>query len=114
MANIGFVGTGIMGSPMVANLLKAGHQVQVWNRTPAKLSDLVKLGATACQELNQVAVDVEFLICMLSDGQTCNEVLFQDQGAVAKLKQGATVIVMSSIPVETAKAQNEKMSVTGL
>ncbi|MDK1685079.1 NAD(P)-dependent oxidoreductase [Acinetobacter terrestris] len=113
MANIGFVGTGIMGSPMVANLLKAGHQVQVWNRTPAKLSDLVKLGATACQELNQVAVDVEFLICMLSDGQTCNEVLFQDQGAVAKLKQGATVIVMSSIPVETAKAQNEKCQSLG-
>lgn len=113
MANIGFVGIGIMGSPMVVNLLKAGHHVQVWNRTPAKLSNLVKLGAKACHELNQVAADVDFLICMLSDGQTCNEILFQDHGAVAQLKPGATVIVMSSIPVDVARFQSEKCQSLG-
>lgn len=113
MAKIGFVGIGIMGSPMVVNLLKAGHHVQVWNRTPAKLGDLIKLGAQACHEVHQVATDVDFLICMLSDGEACNKILFQDHGAVTQLKQGATVIVMSSIPVETARFQNEKCQALG-
>lgn len=114
MSSIGFVGTGIMGSPMVVNLLKAGHQVKVWNRTPSKLEKLVEAGAIPCTELEQVGQDVEFLICMLSDGKICNEVLFQDNGAVSQLKPNSTVIVMSSIPVDTAQEQAEKCSELGL
>lgn len=108
MASIGFVGTGIMGIPMVRNLLKAGHQVQVWNRTPSKADILKEAGAYVCSELEEVGKDVDFLICMLSDGKTCDEVLFKESGAVSQLKPESTVIVMSSIPVEVAKAQSEK------
>ncbi|MEB6665506.1 NAD(P)-dependent oxidoreductase [Acinetobacter vivianii] len=108
MASIGFVGTGIMGIPMVRNLLKAGHQVQVWNRTPSKADILKEAGAYVCSELEEVGKDVDFLICMLSDGKTCDEVLFKESGAVSQLKPQSTVIVMSSIPVEVAKAQSEK------
>ncbi|KHF78070.1 MULTISPECIES: NAD(P)-dependent oxidoreductase [Acinetobacter] len=108
MASIGFVGTGIMGIPMVRNLLKAGHQVQVWNRTPSKADILKEAGAYVCSELEDVGKDVDFLICMLSDGKTCDEVLFKESGAVSQLKPESTVIVMSSIPVEVAKAQSEK------
>lgn len=113
MANIGFVGTGIMGTPMVMNLLKAGHDVKVWNRTPSKLKTLVEAGAIACPELSQIGADVEFLVCMLSDGKTCDDVLFQEHGAVSQLKPQSTVIVMSSIPVETAKQQDQKCNQLG-
>lgn len=114
MAKIGFVGTGIMGTPMVINLLNAGHDVKVWNRTPSKLKTLLDAGAVACPELSQVGVDVEFLVCMLSDGKTCDEILFQEQGAVSQLKPQSTVIVMSSIPVAKAKEQSQRCSQLGL
>lgn len=114
MAKIGFVGTGIMGAPMVINLLNAGHDVKVWNRTPSKLKTLLDTGAVACPELSQVGVDVEFLVCMLSDGKTCDEILFQEQGAVSQLKPKSTVIVMSSIPVAKAKEQSQRCSQLGL
>jgi len=108
MASIGFVGTGIMGMPMAMNLLKAGHQLKVWNRTPSKADILKDAGASVCSELEQVGKDVDFLICMLSDGKTCDEILFKEHGALSQLKPESTVIVMSSIPVEVAKTQSEK------
>lgn len=108
MATIGFVGTGIMGIPMAMNLLKAGHQLKVWNRTSSKADSLKKTGAQVCSDLEQVGKDVEFLICMLSDGKTCDEILFKEQGAISQLKPESTVIVMSSIPVEVAKLQGDK------
>lgn len=114
MARIGFVGTGIMGMPMAMNLLKAGHQVKVWNRTSSKAESLKEAGVYVCSELEQVGKDVEFLICMLSDGKTCNEILFQERGAISQLKPESTVIVMSSIPVEVAKTQSEKCKERGL
>ena len=114
MARIGFVGTGIMGTPMVMNLIKGGHQVQVWNRTFSKLKGLEEAGAKACHQLSEVGKDVELLIVMLSDGKTCDEVLFQQAGAVSELKKNSIVIVMSSIPVETAKHQNERCLSLGL
>ncbi|WP_038343832.1 NAD(P)-dependent oxidoreductase [Acinetobacter sp. A47] len=113
MARIGFVGTGIMGMPMAMNLLKAGHQVKVWNRTLSKVEGLKQAGAHVCSELEQVGKDIEFLICMLSDGKTCDEILFKQHGAISQLKPGCTVIVMSSIPVEVAKIQSEKCQERG-
>lgn len=114
MARIGFVGTGIMGTPMVMNLIKGGHQVQVWNRTLSKLKGLEEAGAKACHQLSEVGKDVDLLVVMLSDGKTCDEVLFQQDGAVSELKKNSIVIVMSSIPVKTAKHQNERCLSLGL
>lgn len=114
MATIGFVGTGIMGLPMAMHLLKAGHQIKVWNRTLSKADSLKKAGAQVYFDLEQVGKDVEFLICMLSDGKTCDEILFKEQGAISQLKPESTVIVMSSIPVEVAKVQGDKCRERGL
>lgn len=114
MATIGFVGTGIMGLPMAMHLLKAGHQIKVWNRTLSKADSLKEAGAQVCFDLEQVGKDVEFLICMLSDGKTCDEILFKEHGATSKLKPESTVIVMSSIPVEVAKVQGDKCRERGL
>jgi 2-hydroxy-3-oxopropionate reductase len=114
MATIGFVGTGIMGLPMAMHLLKAGHQIKVWNRTSSKADSLKDAGAHLCFELEQVGKDVDFLICMLSDGKTSDEILFKEHGAISQLKPESTVIVMSSIPVEVAKVQGDKCRERGL
>ncbi|MDN6321178.1 MAG: NAD(P)-dependent oxidoreductase [Halomonas sp.] len=112
---IGFIGTGLMGGPMVQNLLAAGYRVRVWNRTPEKLRELTQAGAEACASPQEAATDASVLICMLSDGPTCDAVLFDDDDAACpQLTAGATLIVMSSIPVETATAQAERCAAHGV
>ncbi|MEB3752766.1 NAD(P)-dependent oxidoreductase [Acinetobacter sp. MD2(2019)] len=114
MAKIGFIGTGIMGMPMALNLIKAGHSLNVWNRSTQKLKILADAGATICPDLTEIGIDSDILICMLNDGPTCDEILFSKNGAVSQLKAGSTVIVMSSIPVQTAQAQAKKCHSLGL
>lgn len=114
MSRIAFVGTGIMGTPMVKNLIHAGHEVTVWNRTQSKLDPLIEIGAKVCTDLSQLGVDQDILICILSDGKTCDDIIFSPQGAISGLKQDSIVIVMSSIPVETARKQEQKCHALGL
>ncbi|MGE8098685.1 NAD(P)-dependent oxidoreductase [Pseudomonas fluorescens] len=105
--NIGFIGTGIMGLPMATHLIKSGHLLKVWNRTPGKLGTLIQAGAAPCETPQEVAKDSNVVICMLSDGQTCDTVLLGAKGVLAAMSPGATLIVMSSIPVETAIVQSQ-------
>lgn len=102
LATVAFVGTGIMGKPMVRNLLRAGHPVRVWNRTLAKAEELAADGATVYPSAAQAAEGAKVLICMLADGATCDEVLFAENGAASTLADNALVIVMSSVAVNTA------------
>jgi 3-hydroxyisobutyrate dehydrogenase-like beta-hydroxyacid dehydrogenase len=105
---IGFIGTGIMGEPMALHLVKAGLHVKVWNRSPAKLRALIEAGAEPCAEASATAQDISVLICMLSDGPTCDQILFGERGTVSAMSPNSTLIVMSSIPVETARDQARK------
>ena len=66
MSKIAFLGLGMMGSRMAARLLEAGHELAVWNRTPARAAPLVELGATAASSPAQAAADAEFVITMLA------------------------------------------------
>lgn len=104
MAQIAFLGTGIMGVQMARRLAQAGHRVAAWNRSRDKAERLREFGATIADTPAQAARDAEFLICMLSDGPTCDDVLI-NQGAVAALAKDAIVVVMASIPVDTAQAE---------
>ncbi|WP_148252914.1 NAD(P)-dependent oxidoreductase [Aidingimonas lacisalsi] len=111
---IGIIGTGVMGGPMACNLLQAGFSVQAWNRSPEKLQGIADLGGISCDSPEQAASGVDVLICMLSDGPTCDAVLFGDGAAVDAMAPGATLVVMSSIPVETAHVQAERCRERGL
>jgi len=102
---IAFLGTGLMGEPMARNLLAAGYGVRVWNRSKEKTSALAEKGAIACDTPAEAAQGANTLICMLSDGPTCDAVLFQDKAVLPALAPDATLIVMSSIPVETSVEQ---------
>ncbi|HCN63768.1 MAG TPA: 2-hydroxy-3-oxopropionate reductase, partial [Pseudomonas sp.] len=102
LQTVAFIGTGIMGKPMARNLLHAGYPVRAWNRSAAKAEELSAQGAEVFATPAEAAEGAQVLICMLSDGPTCDEVLFGENGAAKALAPGALVVVMSSIPVDTA------------
>lgn len=111
---VGFIGTGIMGEPMAMHLVKAGYHVKVWNRSRDKLTALIEAGAEPCTDASAAATGVSTLVVMVSDGPACDEVLFGEGGALRTVSRDSTVIVMSSIPVETAVAEARKCSEVGV
>lgn len=111
MTRIGFLGTGIMGGPMAARLAAAGFQVTAWNRTPDKAARLP--GVAVAATVRTAVEGASVVVCMLSSGPVCDSVLLGPEGAVAAMVPGATLVVMSSIPVETARAQAAACTVRG-
>jgi len=97
MATIGFVGLGIMGRPMLKNLLKAGHTVIAYGRTPAKLDAVVADGAQRGASNSDVGARSEIVITMLPDGPEVEEVVLGANGILSGSKAGSLIIDMSSI-----------------
>ena len=99
--NIGFIGLGIMGTPMASHLIKAGHQLFVYTR--GKLpAEIAESGATQCLDAKGVAERADLILIMVPDTPDVGEVLFGEKGVAKGLKAGKTVVDMSSIsPVET-------------
>tara|TARA_R110002012_G_scaffold80107_1_gene203385 strand:- start:1310 stop:2188 length:879 start_codon:yes stop_codon:yes gene_type:complete len=106
--SIGFIGTGIMGAPMAGRLAKAGHQVRAWNRTKSKADSLETMGIETVERPEQAVNESDVVIVMLSSGPVCDELLLGSDGLLNAMQPGATLIVMSSIPVETARRQAEE------
>ena len=97
MATIGFVGIGIMGRPMLRNLLKAGHTVVAYGRTPAKLDAAVADGAQRGASNADVGARAPIVITMLPDGPEVEEVVLGAGGILSGAKPGSLIIDMSSI-----------------
>ncbi|MDR3570141.1 MAG: NAD(P)-dependent oxidoreductase [Syntrophobacteraceae bacterium] len=95
---VGFIGVGNMGSGMAANLLKAGHEVSVYNRTAEKIGPLKELGAIAAARVEQ-ACGGEAVITMLSDDSALETISFGAEGIIGSLSPGAIHISMSTISV---------------
>ncbi len=96
---VGVLGTGIMGSELVRNLLTSGFEVYVWNRTPAKAQALTAEGARYAASPALAAADVDVLITMLSDGAIVQEVMAGPHGALNALAPGAIWVQMSTVGV---------------
>ena len=100
--NVGFVGLGIMGRPMAANLKKGGHALFLFNRSAvtAEVAD----GATVCASAKEVAARSDVIITMVPDTPDVAAVLFEADGVAEGLSPGKIVVDMSSIsPTETKK-----------
>src|SRR5471032_2143293 len=104
MAKIGFIGTGIMGHPMAANLQKAGHSLFLSNHHDAAPVDLISAGAVALATPKEVAQEAEFIIVMVPDTPQVEDVLFRADGIAAGVGPGKIVIDMSSISPTATKA----------
>ncbi len=101
--NIGFIGLGVMGTPMAGHLLKAGHQLFVHVRS--KVPELIaNSSATLCTSAQGVAERADVIFTMLPDTPDVEHVLFGERGVSAGLKPGKVVVDMSSIsPLDTKK-----------
>lgn len=99
---IGFIGLGNMGSGMAANLLSAGHDVVVFNRSPEKTVLLAERGATAASTVS-AACDADVVITMLADDPAVEEVTFSAGGIVDSLAAGAVHVSSSTISVALAE-----------
>ncbi|MEM7577284.1 MAG: NAD(P)-dependent oxidoreductase [Planctomycetota bacterium] len=110
-AKLGYVGLGIMGSAMAANLLKAGYDVAVWNRSPEKMEPLVALGATACSSAAEVASVSEVVFTNVTDTPDLEQVLFTVMGlaAGADEKRGLIVVDHSTVSPAATRAFAERL-----
>jgi 3-hydroxyisobutyrate dehydrogenase-like beta-hydroxyacid dehydrogenase len=96
--DVGFVGLGLMGTGMAASLLKAGHQLTVFNRTRAKAEALVAQGAKAAASVADVCHG-NVVITMLANDEAVEDVVFGESGVIANLAKGSTHISSSTISV---------------
>lgn len=98
MTRISVLGLGAMGSRMAENLLKAGHSVTVWNRTPSAAAALSAAGAKHAMTPREAATDAQFVIAMVRDDEASRELwLAADTGALAGMSEGSIAIESSTL-----------------
>lgn len=113
MAKVGWIGLGNMGNPMSQNLVKAGHDVVVWNRTKSKADDVLAAGAVWADSPKEVAEKSDFVFTMVADGPTLHAVAFGDNGYIAGLSAGKIAVDMSTVSVEESVKVNEAVEAAG-
>ncbi|HEY7300731.1 MAG TPA: NAD(P)-dependent oxidoreductase [Xanthobacteraceae bacterium] len=111
---IGWIGVGRMGLPMAERLLKAGHDVAIWNRTRAKAEPLVAKGGRVVDRLADLA-DVDILFSIVSTGTDLDEVLFGKQGLLAGSNGRVPKIIVdcSTIAVEESAEIRKRLKERG-
>lgn len=111
---IAVIGTGIMGAPMARRLAEAGFSVKAWNRSAEKAAVLAAKGVQPMATADEAVAEADVVLCMLSSGPVCDEVLLGASGVVSTMKPGAFLLVMSSIPVDSAREQAEAAKAHGV
>lgn len=99
---VGFLGLGRMGAAIAANILRAGHDLTVWNRSPGKTEPLVSAGAAMARTPREAAGGRDIVLSMLADDAALESVLSGDDGLLAGLGANALHVSMSTIAVATA------------
>jgi 3-hydroxyisobutyrate dehydrogenase-like beta-hydroxyacid dehydrogenase len=97
MAKISFLGLGQMGRPISTRLLRAGHHVTVWDRTPSAMTPLVELGATAVSSAAAAGAGVDVAITMVPTPEAVDQILFGPDGLAEALGPGQIYVDMSTI-----------------
>jgi len=110
---IAFLGIGLMGQPMSQNLLLAGFELTVWNRTRAKAEAMQAHGAIVADTVSQAVKHADIVISMLENGPIVDQVLLK-QIELTDYKSKAIVIDMSSIPPEMAKQHQQCFEAAGI
>ncbi len=111
---VGFIGLGIMGGGMAANLVRAGFPLRVWNRTPARMEPLLALGAQPATSPADVAAGSDVIITCVSDTPDVEAVILGEDGVIHGASPGALVIDMSTISPQVTQAIAAKLEATGI
>ncbi|MDD2882284.1 MAG: 2-hydroxy-3-oxopropionate reductase [Rhodoferax sp.] len=112
MRKLGFIGLGIMGNPMAAHLIKAGHEVFLTTLNSVS-KDLTDAGGVACANAQEVTQRADIIFLMLPDTPDVAKVLFGDNGVASGLTAGKTVVDMSSISPMDTKVFAQKINALG-
>jgi len=115
MANVGFLGLGLMGYPMARNLAKAGHHVAVWSYTSSKADQLAKEEkAVACATPKQVAEQSDFVFACVGDTAMSESVFIGEGGVIEGAKPGTLVADASTIAPAASREIGKKLSAKGI
>lgn len=106
---VAFLGLGIMGQRMAANLAKAGHEVTVWNRTAGKTVEGARMASTPAE----AAADAEVVWICVSDTQAVNQVLFSETGVERSFREGMIVVDSSTISPSATREFAERVRQRG-
>jgi 2-hydroxy-3-oxopropionate reductase len=113
METIGFIGVGVMGKPMAANLLRKGYLLSIVSRHIEKEASLIEQGARTAGSLQELAHASDVMILMLPDTKTVEQVLFGDDGVALGIRKSSIVIDMSTISPEKTIEFAERLAALG-
>ncbi len=111
---VGFIGLGIMGKPMAKNLIKAGYELIVTNRSKASVKELEASGAIAVSLPKEVAQQCDVIITMLPNSPQVKEVILGNNGVIEGAKEGTTIIDMSSIAPLASQEISKELAKKGI
>lgn len=102
MTRIAFLGLGVMGRGMVANLLSAGHSVTVWNRSSVDLDDVVAAGAKVSSSISDAVGGVDLVMLCLSNDEAVRAIVLGDDGVASSIGDGKVVVDLSTVSPEAS------------
>lgn len=111
---IGFIGLGIMGRPMAKNLLAAGHELVVHNRSAQAMEDLAGDGAETAATPREVAERADIVLTMLPDGPDVEAVVLGEDGVLEGATEGTLLVDMSSIAPDVSRRLHDALSERGV
>ena len=111
---VGFIGLGVMGAPMAANILKGGHELTVYDHSAEAVARLVQAGAKAAANSREVGAASEIVVTMLPEPQHVEQVVLGKDGLIESLPKGAIVIEMSTIDPGTSRRVGDALRARGM
>jgi 3-hydroxyisobutyrate dehydrogenase-like beta-hydroxyacid dehydrogenase len=111
---ISYLGLGTMGSNMASNLLKAGYQLTVWNRSAEKCEPFVRKGARVAKSPSDAVRDVDLVMYMLSNDNAVDEVVFGANGILSGINEGQIAMDMSTVLPATSLREEEAYAKHGV
>lgn len=109
---VAFLGTGLMGAPMAANIARADYRVTAWNRSPDKTRTLADHGIAVAASAAEAVGEADIVIAMVTNAQAVSEILFE-RGVADAMRPGAVFVDMSSIPPKVERDHAARLARTG-
>ncbi len=114
MEKIAYLGMGIMGRGMAANLVKAGYPVTVWNRSPERMQPLVDAGAQSASSPAAAVKDADVVMYCLSDDAAVEDLVWGEGGLLAAVHEGQVVVDMTTLHPETSRKEAAAFAAKGV
>jgi 3-hydroxyisobutyrate dehydrogenase-like beta-hydroxyacid dehydrogenase len=115
MADLGFLGLGLMGGPMARNLLRAGHKVALWSNTASKAQELAtEPGGTACSTPADVARQADVIFLCVGDTEMVEQLILGENGILEGARKGAIVVDASTISPSASIRIGEELKKAGI